>query len=387
MVKYFTDRLILTPGPTEIPWRVLRALIQKTTNPDLDPKFVEYYNGVRVKIAKMLNASRGTTYVLSGEAMLGLEAAIANTIKDGDKVLVISNGVFGEAFADLVKAYGGKPVILPKDYREAVTALDVEHALKANGDVKAVTLVHCETPSGLLNPLKEVAAVVRDSDAVLIVDAVSSIGTTPIDFDSWGIDILIGGSQKALNLPPGLTIVTISRKAWDLIEERRYSGFYLNLLLWRDEFDGKGVFPYTPPETLIYALNEAIDMLFEEGIENVYKRHELALRASWNAVQALNLEPYPRSIEYASPSVTAVVVPSNINEGELREVMLSKYGIFIAGSWGKLAGKVIRIGHMGYTASRTHLIAAFTSLAKALRDLGMDVSEGRVVEAIDDVYK
>jgi len=387
MVRYFTDRLILTPGPTEIPWRIQRALLQKTTNPDLDPKFIEYYNNVRAKIAKLLHASESTIYILSGEAMLGLEAAIANTIREGDKVLVLSNGVFGEAFADLVKAYGGKPILLSKDYREVISASDVEQALKANQDVKAVTLVHCETPSGLLNPLKEIATVVKDSNAILIVDAVSSIGTTPINVDEWGIDILIGGSQKALNLPPGLTIITISKKAWDLIEEKEYSGFYLNLLLWREEFDKKGVFPYTPPETLIYALNEAIDILFEEGIENVYKRHELALKASWNALQALNLEPYPSSIEYSSPSVTAILVPSNINEKTLREILLNKYGIFIAGSWGKLAGKVVRVGHMGYTASRTYLIIAFTSLAKALRDLGMNVNEGRVVEAIDEIYK
>lgn len=383
----YTDRVILTPGPTEIPHRIRLALAKETTNPDLDPEFYEFYNNVRSKIRKLLHAYKSDVYIMLAEAMLGLEASIANLVSRRDKVLVIANGVFGEGFVDLVKMYNGQPIILEGDWRKSIDVSEVDKILEKNKDISIVTLVHCDTPSAILNNLEEVAKVVKGHGALLIVDAVSSVGGVEIDVDKLGIDILIGGSQKVLNVPSGLTIMTISNEAWEKIEKVNYRGFYMNLKLWKDMLDSKKIFPYTMCDPLIYALNEALDMIFEEGLENVYRRHKKAQKASWAAAEALGLKLYPLSIEDSSPTVTAIEVPKNIDETKLREIAWKKYGVMIAGSWGKLQGKVIRIGHMGIQASRTHLIIAYTTLAKTLRDLGMDIKTSKVIEAIEENFQ
>jgi Serine-pyruvate aminotransferase/archaeal aspartate aminotransferase len=380
----------MTPGPTEIPYRVKLALMRKTTNPDLDPVFLSVYNETREKLKLILNVKKGSVYVMTGEAMLGLEAAIANTVKNGTKVLVVANGVFGEGFTDLVKAYGGDPVIVEnceECWRRSADPGVIDRELEKHKDVEVVTLVHCDTPSAILNNLREIGKVAREHGPLLIVDAVSSIGGVPIDFDETGVDILIGGSQKALNTPPGLTIIAISDQAWERIEKTNYKGFYLDLKTWRNMLDGQGIFPYTMSDVLIYALHESLEMVMEEGLENVYKRHELAMKASWRALEALDLKPYPLSINYSSPTVTAFEPPKGINSEELRKVTWEKYGVMIAGSWGRLQGKVLRVGHMGIQASRTHVLLAFTALARTLRDLGYNVNIGKLVEVIEEEFK
>lgn len=384
-MKIYTDKFILTPGPTEIPDRIRRALLKETTNPDLDPSFLDVYNKVREMIKEIIGGKRSSVYVIPGEAILGLEAAIANTIKPNDKV-VVANGVYGEGFGDIVKMYHGIPIYVgTEEWRKSVDLNELERVLEKNKDAVAVTIVHCDTPSALLNNLDEVIKIVGYFGPMLIVDAVSSVGGVPIRFDN-GIDILIGGSQKVLNTPPGLTIMAISDKAWERIEKVRYTGLYMNLRLWRDELDKQNVFPYTMSDVLIYALKESLEMVFEEGLENVFKRHEIARKASWQALEVLNLEPYPLRLEYSSPTVTAFLIPRGIDDKKLRDLMWRKYGVMIAGSWGKLQGRVARIGHMGVQASRIHLIIAYTALAKALKNLGVDANIGKVVEAIEEAY-
>ncbi len=386
-MRFYTDRLIMTPGPTEIPLRVKRAMMRESTNPDLDPSFLELYNEVRGKIKRLLKADRSSVYMMVGEAIMGLEAAIANTMRPGDKVIVVANGVFGEGFADIVKAYGGEPVLIAsEDWRRGVDLGEVERALEVNKDASLLTIVHCDTPSAILNDIEGVARIARSFGVITVVDAVSTVGGLPIEFDSWGLDVLIGGSQKVLNTPPGLTIMVLSDDVWERVERVGYRGFYMNLKAWRDMLDTKGVFPYTMSDTLIYALDEALNMVFEEGVEAVYARHLKAREASWRAIEALNLEPYPTSLNHSSPTVSAIIVPSGVNERKLRDHIWARYGVMIAGSWGKLEGKVIRVGHMGLQASRTHLLTAYTALAKSLKDMGFNVNVGEVVNAIEDVY-
>ena len=250
MTWYYVDKLIMTPGPTDIPLRIRLAMIREVVNPDLDPVFMELYKAVVEKLKKLVNASRYDIQVLLGEAMLGLEASIANLIKPGEKVLVVANGVFGEGFKDLVRMYGGEPIVWESDWRRAVDPNEFEKVLEKNRDVKAVTIVHCDTPSAILNPVEELARIADDYGVISIVDSVSAIGGIPIDVERGKIDILIGGSQKVLNLPAGLTILAISEKALEAIEKRDYQGFYLNLKLWRDMLK-EGIFPYTHNDMLI----------------------------------------------------------------------------------------------------------------------------------------
>jgi alanine-glyoxylate transaminase/serine-glyoxylate transaminase/serine-pyruvate transaminase len=377
----------MTPGPTEIPLRVKKAMIRETTNPDLDPSFLELYNNVRGKLQKLLNAEKSHIYVMAGEAIMGLEASIANTMKPGDKVIVVANGVFGEGFADIVKAYGGKPLLIAgENWRGGVDVGEVERALEKNRDASILTIVHCDTPSAILNDVRSVAKIARDFGVITIVDAVSTIGGVPVEFDNWGLDILIGGSQKVLNAPPGLTVIALSDDVWERVERVNYTGLYMSFKLWRDMLDVKNVFPYTMPDVLVYALDEALNIILEEGLEQVYSRHLKAREASWRALETLNLEPYPSSLEHSSPTVSAIIVPQSVSERKLRDYIWVKYGVLLAGSWGRLEGKVIRVGHMGLQASRTHLLKAYTALARGLKDMGLEVSVSKVVDAIENAY-
>lgn len=384
MIKYYTDELIMTPGPTHVPLDIYKSLLTKAKNTDLDEEFIDFYNNLRKKFYKLLNFSKGDIYIMLGEAMLGLETAIANTIKENEKVLIIDNGVYGDGFKDLVKMYNGIPITMGLDWRKEADPNEVDRALEKNKDVETVTLVHCDTPSGMLNNLNEISKIVKSHGKYLIVDAVSSIGTTNIEFKN--IDIIIGGSQKALNVPAGLTIMALSEDIWDKIRNVNYQGYYMNLSLWKEMFDNKKTFPYTMNDTLIYALDTSINKLFEEGLDNVYKRHELAKKASLNALKELNLELYPEEERYSSPSVTAFLLPNNIEDKKLREMIRKKYGVMIAGSWGKLEGKVARIGHMGYQASLHNLLIAYSSLSKALNELGYNNKTSEVLNAITEVY-
>jgi alanine-glyoxylate transaminase/serine-glyoxylate transaminase/serine-pyruvate transaminase len=377
----------MTPGPTEIPLRVKKAMIRETTNPDLDPSFLELYNNVRGKLQKLLNAEKSHIYVMAGEAIMGLEASIANTMKPGDKVIVVANGVFGEGFADIVKAYGGKPLLIAgENWRGGVDVGEVERALEKNRDASILTIVHCDTPSAILNDVRSVAKIARDFGVITIVDAVSTIGGVPVEFDNWGLDILLGGSQKVLNAPPGLTVIALSDDVWERVERVNYTGLYMSFKLWRDMLDVKNVFPYTMPDVLVYALDEALNIILEEGLEQVYSRHLKAREASWRALETLNLEPYPSSLEHSSPTVSAIIVPQSVSERKLRDYIWVKYGVLLAGSWGRLEGKVIRVGHMGLQASRTHLLKAYTALARGLKDMGLEVSVSKVVDAIENAY-
>lgn len=381
-MRPYTDRLIMTPGPTEIPHRIRSALIKETTNPDLDPQFLELYNSARAKLKKLIGAERADLYVWVGEAMLGLDAAVANTVKEGTKVLVVDNGVYGEGFADLVKLYGGKPIALGLDWRRSVDLHALERALEVNKDVEVVTLVHCDTPSAIFNDLREVGRIVRSFGPILVVDAVSSIGAAEVKFDDWGVDVLIGGSQKALNAPAGLTILAISERAWERFKKVSRGSFYENPFLWKEMLDERGVFPYTFSDVLLYALDESLRALFEEGLDSVFARHEAARRASRAALEAMGLEPYPVDVSCTCPSVSAFLAPGGIKPSDVRRVAWEKYGVMIGGSWGKLEGSVLRIGHMGVQASYAHLAVAFTALAKALADLGYKADLGAALEAL-----
>ena len=361
-------------------------MARKATNPDLDPVFSDQYNETRKKLAELVGTKKSDVYIWTGEAMLGLEAALVNTMTRGEKVLVIANGVFGEAFADLVKMHGGNPVVLESSWRRSVDASEVERTLASSG-AEIVTLVHCDTPSALLNDLESVARVVKEKGALLIVDAVSSLGGVEIKVDDWGVDILIGGSQKVLNAPPGLTILTVSETAWEKIDRVDYKGFYMSLKLWKDMLDSRGIFPYTFTQPLLYALDEALNIIFEEGVQNVYKRHLKARDASWAVLDALGLEPFPEAINYSSPTVTAIELPDGIDEAKLRRVAWEKYGVMLAGSWGRLKGRVVRIGHMGVQASAHYLILGYTALCVALNEQGYPADASKAVDAILSCYR
>ena len=368
--------LIYTPGPTEVPPRVLRRMARPITNPDLDPAFAKSYELTQGKLRRLMK-TKNDVLIMSGEGLLGLEAAVASLVARGQKVLTVTNGVFGDGFVDFVKMYGGIPVAVRGPYDRPVDPESVAAALDADREIEVATFVHCETPSGVLNPLREVAAACRKRGVMLIADAVSSLGGTPVETDSWGVDVCLGGSQKCLSAPPGLALVSVSERAWGVVRRRgpRVPAYYASLWQWDEWWNKKRLFPYTPSVSDIAALDEALDIALEEGLPRAFERHRRVSKLILSGCRGMGLVPYPKRDDYHSPTVTAVRRPAQVPEARLLRLMEERHGVMIAGSWGKLSGKVLRLGNMGYNARPRQARRAMLALERALSELGFRENE------------
>jgi len=250
-----------------------------------------------------------------------------------------------------------------------VSPSDVERALERNPEIRVATFVHCETPSGTIAPLKEVGKVCNDHDVILIADTVSTLGGVPVSADKNHVDVCLGASQKCFSAPPGLAIISVSERAWEKIESRklRVESFYLDLVQWKKMWLHDRIFPYTQSVSDILALDEALDMILEEGIESVYERHAKVAQYTRNSCEKIGLELYPKNLDICSNTVTALKLPKGIDDLKLRERMQKKHGVTIAGSWGKLSGKVIRLGHMGYNAYQSKARRAIEALSESMK--------------------
>jgi len=357
-------------------------MAEPITNPDVDRGFVKFYEEVQSK-SKSLMKTKDDVLIMSAEGLLGLEAAVASIVGKGDKVLTITNGVFGDGFVDFVKLYQGIPVPVSADYNKQINPEEVAETLDKNRDIRIATFVHCETPSGVLNPLKEVARQCKKRDVLLIADVVASLGGVPVEAGAWGIGVCLGASQKCISAPPGLALVSVSDHAWEVVRSRKgkIPSYYLSLGQW-DEWWKKGkLFPYTASVSDISALDEALDMVFEEGLRKAFLRHNKVSKALLAAIRAMGLTPFPESDKFHSPTVTAFYKPARIDEDRLRALMESRYSVMIAGSWGKLAGKVLRLGNMGYNAHPQKAMRAIRALESALSDLGFKTERSGVATA------
>lgn len=357
---------IMTPGPTMVRENVRVARMLETTNPDLDESFVKFYAQTCKKIAKLVH-TRSKAYILGGEGILGLEAAIASLTEPGDKVLVIDNGIYGRFFADFVKIYGGEPVMYTCDYHNPVDTKALEEYLLDNHDYKYATVVHCDTPTGVLNDIETICPLLKQYQILTVVDAVSSMFAHEIKMDSWNIDVLCGGSQKALSAPPGLSIVCVSKDAMHFMEKRKtpIASFYANMLNFKDYYKNKW-FPYTMPISDIYGMNEALDNVLEE--KDFIERHARIAEATRKSVKALGLSLYLES--GFSNTVTVIEVPKGVKADEVLQIMKDKYDVMIAGSLVEFKGKLFRIGHMGENANETLMKTTLFALAKSLKEAG-----------------
>lgn len=361
---------IMTPGPTQVRENVRLARAFETTNPDLDIQFYEFYKDTCEKIAGLLK-TKNEVRILSGEGILGLEAACASLTEKGDRVLIIDNGIFGEGFADFVSIYGGEPVFFKGDRKRKINIEDLKAFLEKDSNFKYATVVHCDTPSGVLNDIDKICPLLKSRGILTVVDSVAAMGGHVVKTDEWKIDILLGGSQKAISAPPGLTLLTISEDAFHAMEKRKtpIASFYCNLLAWKDYYEKKW-FPYTPPISDIMGLRQAIDNMLEEGICAAAERHERIAAAVRKAAEEAGLSLYIKE-GYAN-TVTVIELPEGIEDEKLRELMLNKYNCFIAGSFGYLGGKVIRIGHMGENARTDKVLYTMYALGEALKEMGFE---------------
>lgn len=361
---------IMTPGPTEVRENVRLARSLESTNPDLDLQFYDFYKETCGKISEFLKTNNEVR-ILSGEGILGLEAACASLTEKGDRVLVIDNGIFGEGFADFVKIYGGEVVFFRGDRHKEIDVEELSKFLQNDSDFKYATIVHCDTPSGVLNDVSKICPMLKEKGIITVVDSVAAMGGEELRVDDWKIDIALGGSQKCISAPPGLTILSISKNAFNAMKNRKtpIASFYCNLLVWENYYENKW-FPYTQPISDITGLRVAIDNLLKD--KGILERHSKIARATRNAVIEAGLELYIK--QGYSNTVTVVQVPDNINDSQLRDYMLEKYNVLIAGSFGYLSGKVIRIGHMGENANINKVGYALFALQKSLEFFGVNLN-------------
>lgn len=360
---------IMTPGPTQISEEVRVSLSKKTTNPDLDKSFFEFYKNTCDKIKNLLGTSE-EVIILDGEGILGLEAACASLTEQGDRVLCIDNGIFGRGFGDFAKAYGADVVYFESDYRKGIDVDRLEKFLESDNDFKYATLVHCETPSGILNPIEKICPLLNKYGILSVTDAVSSIGGDQVKVDEWKMDIVLGGSQKCISAPSGLTFVAISQAAKDTMKNRKtpIAGFYCNLTIWENWYENKW-FPYTQPINSIIAFDCAIDRVMDSDSINRHKRMGLALR---NALQKSGLDLYPE--DSYSNTVTTVLIPEGIAFADIFDKMIEDHNIMIAGAFDYLAGKVFRIGNMGENCYEDKLYITLKALNLVLKDLGVKLN-------------
>lgn len=374
-------RLIYTPGPTMVPPRVLRALSKQIINPDLDPDFPDWFLETCQKTAEIIK-TKNEILILPGEGMLALDAALNSTVKPKDKVLVFASGIFGHGFAGMVKDCQAEPIVIATEgYDDILTAEQVKLAIEKYPNVSAITVIHCETPSGTLNPLKEIGRICQKSNAILIVDAVSSNAGTNVQTDDWGIDINLGASQKCLSAPPGIAFMSLSDKALEIINNRdSIPTFYSDLSIWTKSWIKNRTMPFTHSISDLYAFRESVDLILEEGLENVFQRHLGISKAIIAAIESIGLELYPKTKESISPTVTTIKVPDSIDSDNLVSHLWKKYGVLIAGAWGSvLGGKVLRLGNMGYGANPHFVVIVLAALEQALLDLGYKTKAGTMV--------
>ncbi len=358
---------IMTPGPTQVAENVRLARSRECTNPDLDEGFVEFYKETCEEISRLLHTDN-ETLILGGEGILGLEAACASMTEPGDHVLVLDNGIYGKGFADFVSMYGGCPELYSRDYRETLDVQELENFLKDHHDYKYATVVHGDTPSGMLNDVSTICPLLKKYGIMTVVDSVSASFGEPMRISDWQIDIMCGGSQKVVSAPPGLTFVVISDDAKKAMTERKtpIASFYANLTTFAHYYEEKW-FPYTMPISDIYGLRAAIDNIAADP--DILARHEKIAEASRKAIIGAGLSLYLKS--GFSSTVTVFEVPEETTAAAILDGVKKDYNIMLAGSFDVLAGKVIRIGHMGNNADFYSVREVFTALDGTLAKLGV----------------
>lgn len=369
---------LLSPGPTPIPNEVLRAMAETMIH-HRTPQFREIFSEVREGL-KALLGTKNDVLILASSGTGAMEAAVSNLFSPGDKVLVINGGKFGERWLKICQAFGLEPLELKVEWGKAVKIENIEKHLKVYPGIQGVLLQASETSTTVLHPVREIAELTRNGP-LLIVDGITAVGVLPVPQDEWGIDVLVTGSQKALMLPPGLSFVALSDRAWARAEKAKCARFYFDLRAERKS-QAKGEAAFTPAVSLIFGLRAALRMLNEEGLDRVYARHDRLARATRAAAKALGLKLL--APESPSPAATAIFIPDGIDADELLDYLRDEMGITFAEGQDQLRGKIIRIAHVGYIGEFDVLVA-ISALEMALKKFGVPVRLGQGVAAGQEI--
>ncbi len=334
------------PGPTPVPDSVLQATARPMIN-HRGPEFAALIREVTARLKGWFQTEHDVL-ILTASGTGGLEAAIANTFSPGDRVLAVSVGVFGDRFAEIARLYGTDVVKLDFPWGTAADPDEIRRRLRADPTVKAVLVTHNETSTGVTNDLAAISSAVHEaSGALLLVDAISSLACIDLPTDAWGCDVVITGSQKGFMVPPGLAMLSYGPRAWQANASAKLPRFYFDLARARKSLES-GQTPATPAVSLFFALDAALKWLDAEGRASVFARHARVAARARAGVKALGLELYPADERYASNTVTAVKVPPGVDGGKLLRILREEHGVVLAGGQAALAGRIVRIGHLGF---------------------------------------
>jgi aspartate aminotransferase-like enzyme len=375
---------LMAPGPTEVPPDVLQAQARE----------VPYHRGPRfgAVIADCVDSLRRILFtqadvlLFTGSGSLGMESAVVNLCSPGDRILVLNTGNFADRFEKIAKIHGVQTTVVTYEWGTNAKPADVVRELDADPSIKAVFCQHSETSTGIVNDVEAIGRVVKDRTVLFVVDAISAVGAVPLKLDEWGVDVCIGGSQKALMTPPGICFVTVSDAAWRASAESTCPRFYTDWATAKKSLSlDPPETPYTPAVTIFVAFRKALQMLEDEGIENSWKRHALLGRACREGVKAIGLDIQTQEADRAAV-LTAVVAPEGLDGAKIAEHLRAKHGIVVAPGQGKLKGKIFRIGHCGYYTPRD-ILMGLAALEATLQSLGFPVKEGAATSAAASVFR
>jgi len=336
------------PGPTPCPPEILKAMARQMIN-HRGPEFQKILNDVTNKLKQVFQTSNDLL-ILTGSGTGGLEAAIVNTLSTGDKVLSVSIGVFGDRFAHIAKTFGADLVSIKVEWGKAADPEEIRQALKANPDIKAVLVTHNETSTGVTNDLGAISKVVKEAGKLLLVDAISSMGSIELPVDDWHCDVVVTGSQKGWMVPPGLAMVSVSPEAWKAHSAAKMPRFYWDFTRAKSYLE-KGQTPWTPAISVVFALDLALDMMLKEGLAKIVARHKRVGQVTRDGIKSLGLPLFAEE-SHASNTVTAISGAGGLDIKKLRQILKDEYKIVVSGGQQHLDGKIFRIGHLGWVTEK-----------------------------------
>lgn len=380
------DRLLLGAGPSNIHPIVSRAISMPIVG-HLDPYFIEVMDETRKLLAAAFRTNNEFSIPISGTGTAAMEAAICNIIEEEDEVVVGLNGYFAERMAEMVRRWGGKTLEIKKRWGDIITKEEIENKLK-NSKASVIALVQGETSTGALQPLKEIAKIAREYDALLVVDAVTSFTGAELEIDNWGIDICYSSPQKCLNAPPGASPITVNERSMNRIRNRKkpVSSLYFDFTLIERYWSERRMYHHTAPIINVYGLREALRIALEEGIETRVKKHLRNSKALREGIEAAGLRMNTEE-EFTLPSLNAISVPDGVSDVKVRQRILEIFNMDIGAGLGELKGQVWRVGLMGMNSCEKNVIFALSALEVALRLEGHPLKCGSAVNAAIDFYQ
>lgn len=378
-------RTLMGPGPSDIHPRVLEALGKPTVG-HLDPYYLQVMDSMQDMLRQLFRTKNEMTMAISATGSAGMETCVVNLIEPGDSMVVCINGVFGMRMADVAERAGAVVTRVEKPWGEVFSVDDLKDVL-ATAKPKVVGIVMAETSTGASQPLPEISDLVHNAGAMLLVDAVTSLGGMPVEVDAWNIDAIYSGTQKCLSCPPGLSPVSLSNRAVETILARKtkVQSWYLDTTMLANYWGSNRVYHHTAPINMTYGLYEALRLILGEGLDACFARHQLNHEALRDGLTALGIE-YAVADGYRLPMLNAVLVPEGVDEAAIRRGLLDRFGIEIGAGLGAFAGKVWRIGLMGHAAQQNNVLLLLSALEQLLGEAGMNFEQGSSVAAANSVY-